>query len=56
MLPIILNNIFTRNRKDMAAAEQARSKARMLQRLTPRANESEAQAQAKPAEPKPEKG
>jgi hypothetical protein len=41
MLPIILNNIFTRHRKEMAAAEKAREKARLGQRLSSRAQEAQ---------------
>ena len=47
MLPIILNNLFTRHRKDMAAAEKARERARLAQRIAPRAPEGEALQQAK---------
>ena len=47
MLPIILNNLFTRHRKDMAEAEKAREKARLSQRIVLRASEGAALEQAK---------
>lgn len=56
MLPILLNNLLTRNRNDMAAAEKARSDARRNQRVRPRPSTEEAQSPDKPVEPKPEKG
>ena len=52
MLPILLNSLFTRNRKDMAAAEKARSDARRNQRVVPRDSQSQTQAPL-PAEAKP---
>ncbi len=58
MLSIILNNVFTRNRKDMAAAEKARGEARRHQRFKPHKSEADAPAQpveAAAAETKPEK-
>lgn len=56
MLPIILNNLFTRHRKDMAEAEKARAEARLNQRLTPRVVEGDGSEQDKkpsaaPAQP-----
>jgi hypothetical protein len=56
MLPILLNNLFTRNRNDMAAAQKARSDARRHQRVRQSSSTEETQAQAKPVESKPEKG
>jgi hypothetical protein len=55
MLPIVLNTIFTRNRRDSAAAQKARSDARRNQRVLPSPSTEETQAQAKPVESKPEK-
>lgn len=54
MLPIILNSLFTRNRKNMAAAEKARSEARRHQRVMPREAQGETQTPP-PAEAKPSK-
>ncbi len=53
MLSIILNNLFTRNRKDMAAAEKARHTARRHQRLN--VHKPEPDAQGAPDEPAPAK-
>ncbi len=49
MLSIILNNLFTRNRKDMAAAEKAKHTARRHQRLN--VHKPEPDAQDAPAAP-----
>ncbi len=59
MLSIILNNVFTRNRKDMAAAEKARHDVRVHQRVRPHKASGDAHAhsaEAAPAQSKPEKG
>ena len=59
MLSIILNNVFTRNRQNMAAAEKARHDARVHQRTLPHKTAAEGHALAvetAPAQSKPEKG
>ncbi len=54
MLPIILNSLFTRHRKEMADAERARSKARIGQRV-PAPSHSRDVPQPPQAEAKPQK-
>ena len=59
MLSIILNNVFTRNRRDMAAAEKARHDERVHQRVRPHKTEGDAHphpAETAPVASKPEKG
>ena len=58
MLSIILNNLFTRNRKNLVAAEKARHDVRVHQRLKPRKTDGDAHAhpaEIAPTESKPEK-
>ena len=59
MLSIILNNVFTRNRQNMAAAEKARHDARVHQRILPHKTAAEGRAPAletTPVQSKPDKG